>query len=140
MEPIPQSKRDSWEWPKGFEIGRTARVRDRPDSQGAIVELDAPSFEGDPPLVHIRSGSKIRWVVTVSAVQIRGIDFDFGPPPPLARRRDQNPEPKGARAVLSRSPKTSRSSGSPRSAAPGPDDPLAGNRLFEGLRLERSRR
>lgn len=77
----PKERLGPWAWPEGIKIGATARVRDRPESEGRIVDLDAPSYEGEPALVVIRTKSRNRWVVTQEAIQIKGIDYAL---PPLA--------------------------------------------------------
>ena len=75
----PKERVGPWRWPEGVKIGATARVRDRPESEGRIVDLDAPNYEGEPALVFIRTKSRHRWVVTQEAIQIRGIDYALPP-------------------------------------------------------------
>lgn len=73
----PRERTGPWVWPDGVENGATARVRDRPESEGRIVDLDPPSFEGEPALVVIRTRDRHRWVVDVQAIQVKGIDYGF---------------------------------------------------------------
>ena len=73
----PKERVGPWPWPEGIKHGATARVRDRPESEGRIVDLDAPAYEGEPALVVIRTKDRNRWVVDVQAVQVKGIDYGF---------------------------------------------------------------
>lgn len=75
----PKERTGPWTWPEGVKIGATARARDRPESEGRIVDLDAPPYEGEPGLVVIRTKSRHRWVVTQEAIQVRGIDYALPP-------------------------------------------------------------
>lgn len=73
----PKERNGPWAWPEGVEHGVTARVRDRPESEGRIVDLEAPPYEGEPALVVIRTKNRHRWVVDAQAVQVKGIDYGY---------------------------------------------------------------
>lgn len=75
----PKERVGPWPWPDGVEHGATARARDRPESEGRIVDLEEPAYEGEPALVVIRTKDRHRWVVDVQAVQIKGIDYGLKP-------------------------------------------------------------